>query len=146
MDILRKATQTLIAVGLLALGSSSIYAQDDYLSAIEAEAENTSVGQPAQASTTTSSEPEPEPEVPSSTPASATANSNSGEVSSRTDPRARTFEREFFDSFPGTYSVYAQLNESTKLSLINLYLNTDAEGDAKFQPVIAKIVETSLNN
>ena len=153
----------LTTIGLLLFGITNVAAQeDDYLKLLEAEATSTSSsGAPTSASipiaeppvpgaTTT---PTPAPAVtPTPTPAAAPAASNTtaaatttGAVTSRTDPRARTFEKRFFDGYPGTYALYAQLNNASKLELINLYINSEGEGDVKFQTVIERIVST-LNN
>ena len=133
----------------LLIGSASVYAQDDYLDQLEAEASSTR-STSGGTSSAPAPQPTPQPQTTNTTvsqPAAPAAlpSTPTGDVTSRTDTRAKTFEKLMFDNYPGTYALYTQLATSDKLELINSFIQGSGSDAEKFQPIIEKIIDISLD-
>jgi hypothetical protein len=134
------------AVGLLM--SLPVHAQDDYLSSIEAEAENTQVLEKAIA------EQEKLQKLTSAAPAKTQAKpkqaskpapkktASAPKNSAKTNAGQKKFESELFAEFPGNFAVYSSLNDSQKGEVYKAYADaSDKEGLMRFGPVLGKILD-----
>lgn len=136
------------AVGLFM--SLPVHAQDDYLSTIEAEAENTQVLEKAiaeqeklqkltnAAPAKTQAKPKPEQASKPAPKKTASAPKKSG----KTNAGQKKFESELFAEFPGNFAVYSSLDESQKGEVYKAYADaSDKEGLMRFGPVLGKILD-----
>lgn len=123
-------------------------AQDDYLSSLEVEAENTQVLEQAIAEQEklkklSSAAPATKPAKPeqSNKPApkkTASVSKKSGKPNSG----QKKFEDRLFEEFPGNYAVYSSLDDSQKNQVYTAYVDaSDKEGLMRFGPVLGKILD-----
>lgn len=134
------------AVGLIM--SLPVHAQDDYLSTIEAEAENTQVlekaiaeqeklkkltsAAPAKKAAKPKQAQKPAPKKTAAAPKKA-GKKNAGQ---------KKFESELFEEFPGNFAVYSSLDDSQKGQVYKAYVDaSDKEGLMRFGPVLGKILD-----
>lgn len=132
------------AVGLFL--SLPLHAQDDYLSAIEAEAENTQVLEQAIAEQEklkklTGAGAAKQPASQAQKPAAKkTASANNKPA--KTSAGQKQFESELFSEFPGNFAVYSSLENSQKSEVYKAYVDaSDKEGLMRFGPVLGKILD-----
>lgn len=125
--------------------SMPLQAQDDYLSEIEAEAENTQVLQQAIAEQeklkqlTTSA---PASNAAQAKPAKKPAAKKTAAKSGGANAGQKKFESELVAEFPGNYAVYSSLDDSQKEEVYNAYMDaSDKEGLMRFGPVLGKILD-----
>lgn len=121
------------------LFANATTAQNDYLEQIEAEARR--LTDPDEADTSPPSAPAPSPETSiSRLPEVDAGDAPAGAIVSRADPRAREFETHLSSLSPGAYSLYSLLNDTRKLEVVNLYVDSTRTGDDKLDSAIERIL------
>jgi len=128
---------SIFALLLICTGHAA-YAQDDYLSTLEAEADRTTVLERAKAEheklsrlskkKTTSRQPqESKPVQAGDRPAGQAV---------------KKFEEELYTEFPGNFAVYSSLTDEQKQAVYDAYrAASDKEGLMRFGPALGKILD-----
>ena len=149
------STNKWIALLLLSFSVISVpaHAQDDYLSSLSEEAENTTVLEKAIAeqeklkkltgSAGTPNKAAAKPR-PASKPKSKPAPTKTASAKKDAKPSAaqKKFETALFDEFPGNFAVYSSLTNSQKKQVFKSYQDaSDKEGLMRFGPVLGAILD-----
>lgn len=123
-------------------------AQDDYLSSLEAEAENTQVLEQAIAeqeklNKLSSVAPAAKPAEPEQSKKPAPKKTAStGKKSGKANSGQKKFEDSLFQEFPGNFAVYSSLDDAQKKEVYTAYVDaSDQEGLMRFGPVLGKILD-----
>lgn len=148
LPVSKWTTLLLLSVSVISLPA---YAQDDYLSSLEDEADKTTVLEKAIAEQeklkklTGSSTSTPKKTVAKPKPESKPAPKKTASVNKKSvapDAAHKKFETALFDEFPGNFAVYSSLSDSQKQQVFQSYQDaSDKEGLMRFGPVLGTILD-----
>ena len=131
---------SIFALLLICTGHAA-YAQDDYLSTLEAEADRTTVLERAKAEHEKLSRLSKKKTTPR--PAQTTKEKKPAQAGDRPAGQAvKKFEEELYTEFPGNFAVYSSLTDEQKQAVYDAYrAASDKEGLMRFGPALGKILD-----
>jgi hypothetical protein len=136
-----------LAVLVILLAPPPVVAGDPYLDAINAEGDRLETLGQAKKEEELLRREAPAAAATNRTPGPALAARTKGTGAAPGVKSAMDFENVLHENFPGSYALYAVLDNSEKESVFNEYQKSRSDGPGRFLPVVSRIITlTTIRN